>query len=247
VPGCLPVCRCRGHPRGRRRRFASLNRGRASARSAGSIGDLVEGNGPPDFGFQALGMGAAAGISGHGARRRRADADRVGSRPGGRRRPLCPRFAAMTSRMPWVSAQAGAVAAVCRPGRCVTPLCSVAAGERTPPPGLRGPRCPPAASASAAGAAGLRARPGSRGISSWRVPCRSQARRLPASAGPRRQAARGQSSAGCQSTGGGSEPCLMMLAYTPSSASLSGPTRPSGSPPKNRRRTRSTCPGAASS
>jgi hypothetical protein len=60
-------------------------------------------------------------------------------------------------------------------------------------------------------------------------------------AGPR------QSSAGCQSTGGGSEPCLMMLAYTLSSASLSGPTRPSGSPPKNRRRTRSTCPGAASS
>jgi hypothetical protein len=60
-------------------------------------------------------------------------------------------------------------------------------------------------------------------------------------AGPR------QSPAGCQSTGGGSEPCLMMLAYTPSSASLSGPTRPAGSPSKNRRRTRSTCPGAASS
>jgi hypothetical protein len=41
--------------------------------------------------------------------------------------------------------------------------------ERTPPPGLRGPRCPPAARASAAGAAGLRARPGSGVISSSRV------------------------------------------------------------------------------
>jgi len=45
---------------------------------AGSIGDLVEGIGPPDFGLQAPGIGAAGGISGHGARRRRADADRVG-------------------------------------------------------------------------------------------------------------------------------------------------------------------------
>jgi hypothetical protein len=35
-------------------------------------------------------------------------------------------------------------------------------------------------------------------------------------------------------------------AYTLSRASLSGPARPGGSPPKNRRRTRSTCPGAAS-
>ncbi len=42
---------------------------------AGSIGDLVEGIGPPDFGLQAPGIGAAGGISGHGARRRRADAD----------------------------------------------------------------------------------------------------------------------------------------------------------------------------
>src|SRR6476646_3623032 len=38
-----------------------------------------------------------------------------------------------------------------------------------------------------------------------------------------------QSAAGCQSTGGGSEPCLMMLAYTLSNASLNGPARPSGS------------------
>src|SRR6185312_3001913 len=56
-----------------------------------------------------------------------------------------------------------------------------------------------------------------------------------------------QSAAGCQSTGGGSEPCLMMLAYTLSSASLNGPARPSGSPSKNRRRTSPTCPAAASS
>src|SRR5260370_19550437 len=56
-----------------------------------------------------------------------------------------------------------------------------------------------------------------------------------------------QSSAGCQSTGGGSEPCLMMLAYTPSSASLSGPTSPAASPPKNRRPTTSPCPRAPSS
>src|SRR5258708_12748992 len=33
----------------------------------------------------------------------------------------------------------------------------------------------------------LRAWTGSGGISSWRVPCRSQARQLPAAAGPRRQ------------------------------------------------------------
>jgi hypothetical protein len=45
---------------------------------AGSIGDLVKGTGPPDFGLQPPGMGAAAGTSGHAARRRRADADRVG-------------------------------------------------------------------------------------------------------------------------------------------------------------------------
>ena len=45
---------------------------------AGSTGDLVEGTGPPDSGIQAPGVGAAGGISGHGARRRRADAGRAG-------------------------------------------------------------------------------------------------------------------------------------------------------------------------
>src|SRR5262249_49783106 len=58
------------------------------------------------------------------------------------------------------------------------------------------------------------------------------ARQLPVGAGPVRQGEACQPSAGCQSTGGGSDPRSMMFAYTLSSASLSGPTRPSGSPPK---------------
>ena len=59
---------------------------------------------------------------------------------------------------------------------------------------------------------GLRHRIGGGGIAGWLLPHWSQARRLPGSAEPKRQAGPRQSSAGCQSTGGGSEPCLMMLA-----------------------------------
>ena len=94
----------------------------------------------------------------------------------------------------------------------------------------RGVRDGESGSAAAVLPAGA-SRAGSRGGSC--LPARDE----PAEAGP------GQSSAGCQSTGGGSEPCLMMLAYTLSSAWLSGPTRPAGSPPKNRRRTRFYVPG----
>ena len=81
MPGCLPVCRCRGH-RGQAQSLHSVNGGRASARSTGSIGDRVEGTGRPDL-LPGPGVRSARGISGHGARRRRADADRAGFRPGG--------------------------------------------------------------------------------------------------------------------------------------------------------------------
>jgi hypothetical protein len=77
----LPVC-LRAAAVGIREAGAGASRrltgGRASARSAGSIGHLVEGAGAPDSGLQAPGMGAAGGTSGHGAWRRRSDADRFG-------------------------------------------------------------------------------------------------------------------------------------------------------------------------
>jgi hypothetical protein len=129
-------------------------------------------------------------------------------------------------------------------GRCVTPYAQSAPGAYAPTrtsrtsfhrqaralQGRRDCEPGPAAPVLAAGASvpvpGAAVTSGRRTDAAWAGPC--------------------QSSAGCQSTGGGSEPCLMMLAYTLSSASLSGPTRPSGSSSKNRRRTSSTCPGAAS-
>ncbi len=143
--------------------------------------------------------------------------------------------------------QAGAAAAGWPPGEVRTSPMLFRRRMHTPSPGLRGPCCPPAAGVSAVGEAEAAsparrprrcrlARPAP--VPGAAVACRRGT--AAAGAGP------GQSSAGCQSTGGGSEPCLMMLAYTLSSASLSGPTRPSGSPSKNRRRTRSTCPAAAS-
>jgi hypothetical protein len=172
LPACPVACPraaavgFRGAGAGASRRLTGAVRPRDPA---GSIGDLVEGIGAPDFGLQAPGIGAA----------------------GGDLRSRCP-----------------AAARGCRPRRaCRSAAAVLAAGASVPVPG-------------AAVACGRRTE------AAWAGPC--------------------QSSAGCQSTGGGSEPCLMMLAYTLSSASLSGATRPSGSSSKNRRRTSSTCPAAAS-
>src|SRR5260370_9651674 len=75
LPACAAAVGIRGAGAGASRRLTGAV---APRYPGGSIGDLVEGIGPPDFGLQAPGIGAAGGISGHGARRRRADADRVG-------------------------------------------------------------------------------------------------------------------------------------------------------------------------
>ena len=153
LSACPVACLCAaamGIPGARRGRFAALNRRRASARSAGSIGDLVEGTGPPDFGFRAPGMGPAGGISGHGARRRRTDADRVGSRPAGRRRPPRLRFA-MTTRTPQVSAPGRSGSRRLTAGEMRNSICSVPAGSVRRHPDYEDPRRPPTASASAPG------------------------------------------------------------------------------------------------
>jgi len=223
-----------------------------------SIGDLVKGTVPLELGLQAPGMGTADRISGHGAGGG-ADAGPGGFAGGAAERGAGPGQAggdfsfvfalpgdderdAVGERLP-----AGALAAVRPPWEVRTSsmlfsppgACAVTRVTRTLLPAGRrrerrggGRHCE---SGSAAVLSAGASRAGSR--RGGCLPARDRGGR----AGPR------QSSAGCQSTGGGSEPCLMMLAYTLSSASLSGPTRPSGSPPKNRRRTRSTCPGAASS
>ena len=251
------LCRCRGHPRGRRRRFAALNRGRASSRlrrqhrrscrrgwAAGfRLTGARHGRGRRD-------LRSRCPAAARGCRPRRACRSRWGtrhwSRPAGRRRPPRLRFAVMTTRTPWVSAPGRSGSGRLTAGKVRNSLCSVAAGSvrrhpdyedlvahRPQARALQGRRdCEPGPAAVVLAAGASRAGPRRGGC----LPAQDRGSR----AGPC------QSSAGCQSTGGGSEPCLMMLAYTLSSASLSGPTRPSGSPSKTRRRTRSTCPGAAS-
>jgi hypothetical protein len=159
------LCRCRGHPRGRRRRFAALNRGRASARSAGSIGRSCRRDWAAGFRLPGARHGRArrdlrsrCPAAARGCRPRRACRSGGGrrhrSRPGGRRRPPRLRFAAMTSRTPWVSAPGRSGSRRLTAGEVRNSFTLSRRRERTPPPGLRGPRCPPAASASAAGAAG---------------------------------------------------------------------------------------------
>src|SRR5260370_32879541 len=76
LPACAAAVGIRGAGAGASRRLTGAVLPRDPA---GSIGDLVEGTGPPDFGLQAPGMGAAGGISGHGGRAPRAEAAPAGA------------------------------------------------------------------------------------------------------------------------------------------------------------------------
>jgi hypothetical protein len=118
VPGCPPLCHCRGHPRDRRRRFATLSRAALSPDPQAASAILPKGLGRrriaasrcPAWARQA---GPPVTAPGGGARLPTAPGlpvarrTRHWSRPDGRRRPPRLRLAAMTARTPWVSARAG--------------------------------------------------------------------------------------------------------------------------------------------
>ena len=197
MPGCLPVCRCLGDLRGQAQVLRGAQQGpcfrqirrqhRRSCRRDWAAGFRLPGarhwRGRRDLRSR---YPAAA----RGCRPRRACRSRGGtrhwSRPGGRRRPPRRRLAAMTTRTPWVSAPGRSGSRRLIAGeRCVTPYAQSPPGAYAPtritrtslPTGRKGERCRGGGTASPAD---------SGGISSWRVPRRSQARRLPSGAGPRR-------------------------------------------------------------